>query len=309
MNLASIDLNLLVVLDALISEGHVGRAAWRIGRSQPAVSHSLGRLRELLGDPLLVRTGSRMELTPAALALKEPVAETLEQIRRLLVSESFDPATSSRRFRMLMPDHLADILAMPLVMRLHSEAPGVRLEVAPWQSPASLRPERLREIDLCLSCSTDDLAGFERQALFRDTESIVVRCGHPRRSKLGNLESFLAAGHIAVVGRGRTEDPVDTWLREEGYERRIVLVVPSYLQALHAAASTHLVAFVPRRLAETVAARLALEVLQPPIDPGYYQEFLFFPRRLMNDAAALWLRDLVMGIGTQFDSLAVASNL
>src|SRR4051812_43788052 len=97
-NLALVDLNLLVALDALLAEAHVGRAARRIGRSQPAVSHSLGRLRELLGDALLVRIGPRMELTPRALSLRESLPDVLERVQSLLAAESFGPATSSRRF-------------------------------------------------------------------------------------------------------------------------------------------------------------------------------------------------------------------
>ena len=284
VNLASIDLNLLVALDALIAEAHVGRAARRIGRSQPALSHSLGRLRELLNDPILVRIGSRTELTPRALGLKESLPETLERVRNLLVSDSFQPATSSRRFLVLMPDHLADLVVPDLVKRMHAEAPGVGLEVLPWEAPTSMKPERLRAIDLCLSCSTGELTGFERQPLFTDTEAVVVRRGHPSASRMKHLQTFLSASHVAVVGRGRTEDPVDAWLRHEQIKRRIFLTVPSYLHALHAAAATDLVAFVPKRLAETLAAPLSLAVLRPPIDPGKYQEFLFYPSRRMRDA-------------------------
>src|SRR5712691_3472067 len=106
MNLSSIDLNLLVALDALISEAHVGRAARKIGLSQPAASHALNRLRELFADPLMVRAGSRMELTPRAIILREPVAETLQRVQTLLVADSFEPASSSRRFSIMMQDHI-----------------------------------------------------------------------------------------------------------------------------------------------------------------------------------------------------------
>src|SRR5438477_12929760 len=91
MNLAALDLNLLVALDALVSEAHVGRAAMRVGLSQPATSHALRRLRELLGDPLLVRVGSRMQLTPRAQGLRAPLAQALDQVRGLFATESFDP--------------------------------------------------------------------------------------------------------------------------------------------------------------------------------------------------------------------------
>src|SRR5438445_9298034 len=101
VNLSSIDLNLLVALDALLSEAHVGRAAKRIGLSQPAASHALRRLREIMDDPVLVRVGSRMELTPRAQALREPLARALDQVRGLFVAEHFDPATSRRQFALM----------------------------------------------------------------------------------------------------------------------------------------------------------------------------------------------------------------
>ena len=128
MNLASLDLNLLVALDALVSEVHVGRAAGKVGLSQPAMSHALARLRDLVGDPLLVRVGPRMELTPRAQALRAPLAEALDSVRGLFVAESFDPATSRRRFVLMMPDLVADLL-MPSLMARLSGAPGVRLDL------------------------------------------------------------------------------------------------------------------------------------------------------------------------------------
>src|SRR5579859_7256507 len=121
MNLALIDLNLLVALDALIAEAHVGRAARKIGLSQPAASHALGRLRELLNDPLLVRAGARMELTPRARSLREPLAEALRRVQGVLAAESFEPARSTRRFCVMMQDHVAHLVLPPLVKRVNRE--------------------------------------------------------------------------------------------------------------------------------------------------------------------------------------------
>src|SRR5215475_8712178 len=104
MNLSSLDLNLLIALDALLREAHVSRAALRIGLSQPAASHALQRLRDLVGDPLLVRNGARMELTPRALALRAPLAQALDQVRSLFIPDDFDAASSERQFRQMMPD-------------------------------------------------------------------------------------------------------------------------------------------------------------------------------------------------------------
>jgi DNA-binding transcriptional LysR family regulator len=162
-NLASIDLNLLVALDALISEAHVGRAARKIGLSQPAASHALKRLRDLLSDPLLVRVGSRMELTPRAIGFRESLAETLQRVQTLLVADAFEPRTSSRRFSVMMQDHVAHLIIPALVKRVHADAPAVRLDALPWRSPASVKPERLQSIDLLLSCSPNEIAGFQKR--------------------------------------------------------------------------------------------------------------------------------------------------
>jgi DNA-binding transcriptional LysR family regulator len=160
-----------------------------------------------------------------------------------------------------------------------------------------MTPERLRSIDLCTTGSTRELPGFERTPLFTDTEAVVVRRDHPFVSRLGKLRTFAAARHIAV-----TRDPLDAWLLEKGIERRIGLTVPSYLQALHAAATRSLAAFVPRRLAEALAAPLSLAIVRPPIAPGTYQEFLLYPRHRDGDAASRWLRDIVIDIGRTVDA-------
>jgi DNA-binding transcriptional LysR family regulator len=301
MNLASLDLNLLVALDALLSEAHVGRAAIRIGLSQPAASHALRRLRELLNDQLLVRAGARMQLTPRAQRLRTPLAQALEQVRALFPPDSFDPHTSTRRFALMMPDHVVDLLLPPLLEKVASQAPHVRLDVTPWLGPATMTPEVARSIDLVIACTGDAYAGFERQHFFSDTEALAVRSGHPAAARLRRLEEFLRARHVAVVGRGRTEDPMDSWLREQGVERRIALAVPGYLQALHMVAHTDLVAFVPRRLTEAMTRPLSLIAVTPPIDPGKYEEFLFYPTRVQADPGSTWLRNLAVTIGRRLD--------
>src|SRR5258708_25067260 len=191
-NLASLDLNLLVALDALVSEAHVGRAARKIGLSQPAASHALKRLRDLLSDPLLVRVGSRMELTPRATGFRESLAETLQRVQTLLAPDSFEPEKSSRRFSVMMQDHIAHLIVPALLKRVHFDAPGVRVDVLPWQSPASMRLERFRAIDLLLSCSINEIAGFQRETLFTETEVTVLRKGHPSSLQMKNLRAFLS---------------------------------------------------------------------------------------------------------------------
>src|SRR6266481_8869904 len=296
MNLTSLDLNLLVALDALLKEASVSRAALRIGLSQPATSHALARLRDLIGDPLLVRTGSRMELTPRAQALRGPLAQVLDQVRGLFVPDAFDAASSERQFRLMMPDLAVELLMPPLMAKITQAAPNVRIEVVPWRGPAIFGAEFARTIDLVISIG-DAFKGFHRQRLYTDSDALAVRRGHPAGAKLKKREAFLAARHVAVVIRGQNEDLIDSWLRSKNIERRIALVVPGYIEALHVAARTDLVAFVPRRLIGALSKQLSLTSITPPLDPGIDEQFMFYPTRAQMDPGSIWLRTIMLGIG------------
>jgi DNA-binding transcriptional LysR family regulator len=301
MNLASLDLNLLVALDALLLEGNVGRAGMRIGLSQPATSHALRRLREVLNDPLLVRVGARMELTPRAQALRAPLAQALDQVRGLFSTDDFDAARSERRFRLMMPDIAVELLLPALIENISALAPRVRLDVTPWRGPAIMTAEFARSIDLVI-CIGDAFKGFHRQRLYTDSDALAVRRGHPAGARLKRLDVFLQARHIAVIGRGQRDDLIDQWLRDKAVERPIALVVPGYIEALHIAGRTDLVAFVPRRLIAALATPLGLITVTPPLDPGIDEQFMFYPTRAQVDPGSIWLRKLVGEIGRAMES-------
>src|SRR3982075_3497407 len=290
MNLKSLDLNLLVALDALLLEANVSRAAMRIGLSQPAASHALQRLREVLGDPLLVRVGARMELTPRAQALRGPLAQALDQVRGLFVPDYFDAARSERQFRLMMPDLAVELLMPPLMAKITKAAPNVRIDVVPWRGPAIFTAEFARTIDMVISIG-DAFKGFHRQLLYTDSDALAVRRGHPVGAKLKRREAFLNARHIAVVIRGQNADLIDDWLRAKGVERQIALVVPGYIEALHVVARTDLVAFVPRRLIAALTKPLSLATVTPPLDPGIDEQFMFYPTRAQMDPGSIWLRN------------------
>jgi DNA-binding transcriptional LysR family regulator len=300
MNLTSFDLNLLVALDALLREANVSRAALRIGLSQPAASHALQRLRDVIGDPLLVRTGARMELTPRALALRAPLAQTLDQVRGLFVPDAFDAAHSERQFRLMMPDLAVELLMPPLMAKVTQAAPNIRIDVVPWRGPAIFHAEFARTIDMVISLG-NAFKDFHRQLLYTDSDALTVRRGHPIGPKLKKREVFLQARHVAVVLRGQGADLIDTWLRGKGIERRIALVVPSYIEALHVAARTDLVAFVPRRLIAALARQLSLATVAPPLDPGIDEQYMFYPTRAQMDPGSIWLRTLMLQTGRELD--------
>jgi DNA-binding transcriptional LysR family regulator len=300
MNLNSLDLNLLVALDALLKEASVTRAAMRLHLSQPATSHALQRLRDLVGDPLLVRNGARMELTPRALALRAPLAQALDQVRSLFVSDEFDAARSERHFRLMMPDLAVELLMPPLMEKVTRAAPNVTIDVVPWRGPAIFTAEFARTIDLVISIG-NAFKGFHRQRLYTDSDALAVRRGHPVGARLKKREMFLAARHVAVVIRGQNEDLIDTWLRARGIERRIALVVPGYIEALHVAARTDLIAFVPRRLIAALAKQLSLVTVTPPFDPGIDEQHMFYPTRAQMDLGSIWLRKLMLETGRELE--------
>jgi DNA-binding transcriptional LysR family regulator len=300
MNLNSLDLNLLVALDALLLEANVSRAAMRIGLSQPAASHALQRLREVLGDPLLVRVGARMELTPRAQGLRGPLAQALDQVRGLFTTDDFNAASSERRFRLMMPDLAVELLVPPLMEKIARLAPNVRLDVVPWRGPAIFSAEFARTIDLVVSIG-DAFKGFHRQLLYTDRDALAVRRGHPASAKLKRREVFMDARHVAVIIRGQNADLIDDWLRTKGIERRIALVVPGYIEALHIVARTDLVAFVPGRLIAALAKPLSLRAIAPPLDPGIDEQFMFYPTRAQFDPGSIWLRNLMLDTGRGLD--------
>ena len=300
MNLNSLDLNLLVALDALLREANVSRAAMRISLSQPAASHALQRLRDLIGDPLLVRNGSRMELTPRALGLRAPLAQALDQVRGLFLPDAFDAASSDRQFRLMMPDLAVELLVPSLMAKITKAAPNVRIDVVPWRGPAIFPADFARTIDMVISIG-NAFKGFHRQLLYTDSDALAVRRSHRAGKGLNKRDAFLDARHVAVVIRGQNEDLIDTWLRSKGIERRIALVVPGYIEALHVAARTDLVAFVPRRLISALSRQLSLATVEPPLDPGIDEQYMFYPTRAQMDPASIWLRRLMLETGREME--------
>jgi DNA-binding transcriptional LysR family regulator len=184
--------------------------------------------------------------------------------------------------------------------KIMQAAPNVRIDVVPWRGPAIFTAEFARTIDLVISIG-DAFKGFHRQRLYTDRDALAVRRGHPAGARLKRRDAFLDARHVAVVIRGQSEDLIDSWLRAKGIERRIALVVPGYIEALHVTARTDLVAFVPRRLIGALSKQLSLVTVTPPLDPGIDEQFMFYPTRAQMDPGSIWLRHLMLQTGRQLD--------
>jgi len=200
----------------------------------------------------------------------------------------------------MMPDLAVELLMPRFMEKITKVAPNVRIDVVPWRGPAIFPQDFARTIDMVISIG-NAFNGFHRQHLYTDRDALAVRRGHPAGSKLRKREAFLAARHVAVIIRGNNEDLIDTWLRGKNIERRIALVVPGYIEALHVTARTDLVAFVPRRLIAALAKQLSLVTVTPPFDPGIDEQHMFYPTRAQMDPGSIWLRRLMLETGRELD--------
>lgn len=296
--LAGLDLNLLLVLDALLTERHVTRAAARVGMTQPACSHALGRLRRALGDPLLVR-GARgaMLLTPRAEALAPGLRAALQGLASAIRGEArFDPASARRSLRIATGDYAELVLLPRLLSLLSGEAPGIDV----WMVPLELTREGV--VKQLSSGAVDVVIGPPRinwpealyvRPLFEERFRCVVRRGHPAARGRLTLDRYCALSHLLVAPRGTPGSLVDDALAALGRSRRIAAVVPHFMVAPHVVATTDLMATLGARLIEAVAEPLGLVVRPPPIELPRFSLAMIWHARTHQDPAHRWLRDQI----------------
>lgn len=299
MNIAGSDLNLLFVFEALLSERSVSRAAAKIGRSQPAVSNALGRLRRDLRDPLFVRIGRGMVPTPRALDLAPEVAAALGHARRAFGGPAFHADRSSREFRLAASDDVEHRLLPPLLRRLGAAAPHVTVAVRRLPGLFQVPEDDLRSgaVDFAIGRLPGPPAvesGLFLHRLYRDRFVCIVRRGHPAIGRRLDRARFLAAGHAAVFSPGRGPGMIDGILSERGEKRRVVLSVPHFLSIPFVVARTDLIATVPESVAEAFETRLALRRFPCPIPIPVIDVNLVWHGRSHEDPSHVWLRDRIL---------------
>lgn len=290
MNLRSVDLNLLVALNALLTELHVTRAANKVGLSQPAMSNALSRLRHIFGDDLLVRTATGMQATPRALELAEPVRQVLRQIERVLDSESvFDPATSSRSFTVRLSDLLALLLLPPLFKRLKKEAPGVEFDVVHMSPTRTVEAIEKDEVDMAVSMGLSHATSIKSEALMKDRMACVMRKAHPLAAKPLSMEIFLDAKHLKVSMSPTDLRFVDDVLARQGLARRVALNVPHWLLVPHVLEQSELISVMPRRLALALG-RSSLSIRDLPFASDPFEWSMYWHKRHHGNQSLVWLR-------------------
>ncbi|WP_369381482.1 LysR family transcriptional regulator [Streptomyces sp. cg36] len=290
----SLDLNLLVALDALLEEESVTAAADRLHVSPPAMSRTLGRIRTALGDPVLVRAGRRLVPTPHALELRPRVRAVVEEASGLLTSRHrVDLATLRRQFAVQASEMVVAGLAARLIAAVTAEAPGVTLRFLPeaLEGTSALREGRL-DLEIGVIGRRDPETRTEHLGTTRLLG--VVRPGHPLAArKRVTVRAFAAADHIGVSRQGRVRGPVDERLAELGLSRRVVTVVPNWSTALLLCHETDLVCLTPAGFADRCPQALGLHTFEVPLElPPLRLDMAWHPR---NDAdpAHGWLREKV----------------
>ena len=288
MRLDGFDLNLLLAFEALLEERNVTRAAGRLNVTQSAMSASLKRLREALGDPILSQHGKAMVPTPHALALAPQVSEALAVLRRLVQPTAFDPLTSARIFRIAASDYIATVLLAPLLKDLEREAPAVRVEIS---LPSHSTSARLAQGDFDLLLTPEEFIDPDHPAeLLFEERHVIVGCRYNSMlSRPLTLDDIAAAGHVAVSIDGR-----DTYIEREcdrlGLVRRVEVHAPSFIQAPWLLPGTARIALMHERLAELMAPLLGLRIAEAPLELPVMREMMQYHATRRSDEGLKWLR-------------------
>lgn len=292
--LRNIDLNLLVVLDALLTEKHVTRTGARLHLSQPAISHSLSKLRVLLDDPILIRQGSEVVLSALAQNLQAPLKEILSQIEILLgKSIDFVPANSHRTFRLAMSDYGAAIVLPKLLRQLRAEAPNTTLVVTQDSRHGMLEQIAQGKIDLALGVFPNLSADISSEVLFEETFSCLLdRSTLPTNGQL-DLDNYLLRPHISVSVDGCSNGEIDRLLRDEGLQRRIAVSVPHWRTVPSMISNTDLILTVATRTLDNALLDEELVSLSPPLPIPPFPFVQLWHNRFGEDPAHRWLREQV----------------
>jgi len=297
MNLSAIDVNLVVALDALLRERSVTRAARRVGLSQPAMSHTLTRLREALGDPLLVRVGRQMTLTDRAEAMTGRVTALMQDLESLFgrTPEPFDPAESGRAFRVAASEYVLFVVLPPLHALFAHAAPRASLQALPLGEAPVVEGLRSGEIDLALGTFLPEaVPGDVRSAaLIQDRYVGLAHVSHPKAHGRPDLEAYMSAAHLVVSPRAGRGDAVDELLARRGLSRRIAVTVPSFLVAPYVIAISELFATLPERVALAFSSALPLRRFDPPFELAAPEITMLWHDRTHHEPMHQWLRRMV----------------
>ncbi|HKD09192.1 MAG TPA: LysR family transcriptional regulator [Bryobacteraceae bacterium] len=301
MQLAGLDLNLLIVLDALFTEKSVTRAGERIHLSQSATSAALSRLRQFFADELLVAVGNQMMLTPHAIGIQEQVRDIILRAEAIARNKTaFVPATATRHFRLIMSDYPATVLMPRVLAQAQKIAPHLTFEILPVSDPNSDELER-GEADLRIMPQQWISRRHPSENLYEDRYVCVVWSENKTVKRRFSRAEYLRAGHIGVRFPGRPFPVMEEWLFEQlGRRRRVEVVAPTFNLSAHLVIGTDRVATMHAWLArECAQGGMALRIVNPPIEMPHVVESMQWHQYLDADAGIVWLRKVLKSVASQ----------
>jgi DNA-binding transcriptional LysR family regulator len=293
IDLARVDLNLLVLFDTVFAERHVGRAAERLHLSPSAISHGLRRLRSVLNDPLFLKHPKGVVPTARATAIAVPIAAALAELRGVLgAAAPFDPATSTRRLSLGAPDAIALVSLPKMLAAVRRDAPGIDVSVREMLPGDALAALDARLVDVALYPLDDAPARFATRVLYEEEFVIAMRRGHPF-ARTPTVKAYCTAQHLLVSQTGDPAGFVDRALAGRGLARRVAVTVPSFMSALATVAETDLLVALPRSLAAAYGARFGVDTVRAPIALDSFRIHAVAPRAALEDAGVAWFVDLL----------------
>ena len=293
-NLAGVDLNLLVVFDALMTEKHLTRASEKIGLSQPATSNALARLRKLFEDDLFIKASRGITPTPRAVALAEPIRIALTQIQDVVSSKpEFDPVTSDRIFRIGMDDYTEIVFLSKLLRELKKLAPNVRVQVRSSTKHKATKLLDASEADLTLGYFPEFSSWHQYQELYSESFVCVVNQEHFSPCKNLTLEEYLSAAHLLVSPKEDMVGIVDEKLAQLDKKRNVALSVPNFLIVPFLLSSTELIATLPAQIVATLVPTWNLYPSSLPLEISGFPVGMLWHRKSDRDLGHIWLRKLI----------------
>ncbi len=312
MHFDGMDLNLLVALDALLTERSVTRAASRLCVTQPAMSIALSKLRTQFSDQLLERVGRQMELTPFGQQMVQPVKELLFDIRAVLNRQSeFNPENDSRNFRLLMSSSVAEIFGVPAMRSLRRAAPNLCCQIDIFVTAGLLRRLQDGDVDLAIQLyepglwdPINDADALANEPLYSDQYVLVADQSNECFRKGVTYEAFCSADHVETRFGGDFRSTVERALSTMRERPRTALLVSTYALAIEALIGTSMTAVVPRQVAQRSAHFSKIAIFEPPFSLTPLNHKLIWHRRNDNDPAHMWLRNFLKGFSqsSAFDS-------
>ncbi len=295
VSLASLDLNLIVIFDAILKERNVTVAARRVGLSQPAMSSALARLRKAFGDPLFVRTGRGMLPTPYAQLLAPPIQRACELVAGSFdIGKDFDPLAAARTFRFYMTDIGEGIFLPKLLRALEERAPRVKVKVLRIPELGEQEAMAAGDVDLAVGLFPDLKAGFFQQRLYQDTFVCLLRADHPRAGDALGVRQFAELRHAVISSAGTGhEAAIARAFAEQRHRPRVTLSIPHFMAVPIIVARTDYIVTVPRQLALAFADFPGIKVIEPPIRIPPFEIKQHWHERYHHDPANRWLRGLV----------------